>query len=180
MQRLTLAGVGRDAAARAVKGSGAMKRTVWIGLALRRDRPGASPSGPVGRGLPRQCVKQPVHPVTKPRSQVIDCGTDYGEHLPPTGDRSNRSCSLRRSEQQQQSMAVKSNKSRASRTRSINRPHAGRGDFEEMTVGIAEIKADAAAVPHFALFDGYTALNEPLFPRRELHRVDGESHVRLA
>src|SRR5690348_17835804 len=66
------------------------------------------------------------------------------------------------------------------RGRSVNGPHTRRSDLEQVTVGVAEVEAHAAALPAFPFFDGDAVLRQPRFPAGQLFRIDGECQVQFA
>src|SRR5215469_12732335 len=63
---------------------------------------------------------------------------------------------------------------------SIDRPDAGRGNFQQMAVGIPKVDALASQIPRAPLFDFDLVLPEPFFPSRQLGSGNRKGDVQLA
>ena len=63
------------------------------------------------------------------------------------------------------------------RGKSVNRPDARGGEFDQVPVGVAEIEARAAEFPMDAALDGHALFAKPLLPRHQFAVIDGEGKM---
>src|SRR6476620_1220191 len=71
------------------------------------------------------------------------------------------------------------NRSAQCRHRSVVRPHAGRGQLEQVSIGVPEVKTPATQVPGATLHDRHAPLRQTTLPRCQLGCRDGEGKVQL-
>jgi len=62
----------------------------------------------------------------------------------------------------------------------IDRPDTGRGNFQQMPVGIAKVYALATQIPRALLFDSDSILFKPCFPPRQFGSRNREGDVQFA